>query len=242
MKKAYIAPLISVIVAGFLVISSFFIMIDNTLAWFAHNNSVNSSGMSISARGVPETEQYLIVDGVKVEETASNLFSNLIPGKIIRFSLYVKNNTDYDIDFQLIMQAPSANNDAPYVIDGLYHYMGTQIRINSVKNGDEEILALDGNDRYLLKLEPTLYVGEDASLPPTSIDFEYDFSLEADRNLIHPIKIPGNGEVTLDIEMEFVDNGLLQNPYIEYGASNASDPQKALLVLSRTLLCSADYH
>ena len=240
MKKAYITPMISVIVVGLLVIASIFIMINDALAWFAYNNRVNSSGMRISARGVPDTDQYLIVDGVKVEETAKNLFSNLLPGEIIRFSLCVKNNTDYDIDFQLFMQAPTANDDVPYVIDGLYHYMGTQIRINSVKNGGVEILALEGTDRYLLKLDTALYVGEDASLPPTSIDFEYDFSNEADRSLIQPIKILGNGEVTLDIEMEFVDNGMLQNPYIEFGASSASEPEKASLVLSRTLLCSVD--
>ena len=60
-------------------------------------------------------------------------------------------------------------------------------------------------------------------------------------SLTRPINIAPNGEITLDIEMEFVDNGTLQNPYIEFGTPNAADPNKASLVLSRTLLCVVDY-
>lgn len=241
LKKTYIKPLLSIFSTGILMIVSFWILIDHSIAWFSDNGTVTSSGMHVSARGVPDTEQYLIVDGMKVEQTAGTLCSDLVPGETIEFSLYVKNNTDSYIDFQLFMQAPTENDDTPYVIDGLYHYMGTQIRINSVKNGDEELLAPNGNDRYLLTLDNSLYIGEDASLPPTAIDFAYDFSHTTDRSLTHPIDIVPNGEIILDIELEFVDNGMLQNPYIEFGASGAADPNKASLVLSRTLLCSVAY-
>ena len=172
--KAHIAPLLSIISTGILLILSFYIMFNDSVAWFSDNSTLASSGMSISARGVPDTEQYLIVDGVRVEKTADNLFSDLVPGKTVEFSLYVKNNTDSYIDFQLFMQAPTENDDTPYVIDGLYHYLGTQIRINSVKNGAEELLTLVGNDRFLLRLDNSLYIGADSSLPPTSINRMYE--------------------------------------------------------------------
>ena len=241
LKKEYIAPLLSLVMIGLLIALAFFAMLDHTLAWFANNDEVDAMGMTVSARGIPETEQYLMVDGVRLEEGTNELFSGLIPGEIITFQLYVKNKTNKDIELQLSMAAPTENDDQPYVTDGLYHYMGTQIRINSIKNLDSELLTLTGNERYLLTLDNSLYIGDDASLPPTAIESEYDFSALTDKSLTSPVRITANGELFLDIELEFVDNGISQNAYIDYGNSSSDNPAKRNLTFSRTLFCSFAY-
>lgn len=236
-KKQYIAPLLSLAVTALFIIFLVFMMFDNTLAWFSNNGKSDASGMGITSLGAPETEQYLIIDGERVNGNATDLFSSLVPGEKVSFQLYVKNNTDKGIIFLLSMASPSQNDDTPFIKDGLYHYFGSQIRINSVKNGENEILALSGNNRYLLTLEDNLYIGNGNSLPPTSTSSEYDFSSAKEKTLCAPIKINANGELILDIELEFVDNGISQNPYAEFGNESASDETKKLLKLSRTLIC-----
>lgn len=241
LKKEYAAPLLSLVMIGLLIALAFFTMLDHTLAWFANNDTVNATGMNVSARGIPETEQYLMVDGVRLEEGANELFTELMPGEIITFQLYVKNKTNKDIELGLSMAAPTENDDQPYVTDGLYHYMGTQIRINSIKNLDSELLSLTGNERYLLTLDDSLYIGDDASLPPTATESAYDFSALTDKSLTSPVRIAANGELFLDIELEFVDNGISQNAYIDYGNSSSDNPAKRNLTFSRTLFCSFAY-
>ena len=236
-KKQYIAPLLSLVLTALFIIFLIFMMFDNTLAWFSNNKTADATGMSITALGAPETEQYLIIDGQKVDKNAADLFSSLVPGEKVSFQLYVKNNTDKDIILCLYLASPTENDDTPYIKDGLYHYFGSQIRINSVKKGENEILYLSNNDRYLLTLDNELYIGEGKTLPPTAISSQYDFSSTGEKTLADAIKIDSNGELTLDIELEFVDNGISQNPYAEFGNESASDETKKLLKLSRTLIC-----
>lgn len=237
LKRKYIAPLLSLLTTGLMLVLVFFLVLDRSLGWFANNNDLSASGMSVKARGVPETEQYLMVDGVRIEDQSNNLFAGLVPGDTIKLRLYVKNKENRAINFKLLMQAPTENDDEPYILDGLYHYMGTQIRINSVKNGSSELLSLSGNERYLLELDDSLYIGKNSDLPPTSVDSEYDFSSLSDKPLTNTLNIAANGEMILDIELEFVDNKISQNPYIEFGAADSANSEKAGLSLSRTLIC-----
>ena len=189
--------------------------------------------------------QYLMLDGERVEATAENLFSDLTPGDTVTVQLYVENQSDSSISFELLMAAPVENQDEiPLIKDEKYHYFGSQIRINSVKNANTDVLRLVGNDRYLLTLDSELYIGEKKDLPPTSIDDKYDFLLISEKKLTNAISIPAGGNITLDIELQFVDNGISQNAYIGFGSADAFDENienVAPPTLSRTLICYFAY-
>jgi hypothetical protein len=204
---------------------------NNSLAWVASNDHIDAGGMSVSVRGLPDADVYLMVDGVSIDENATDIFADLLPGQKVSFNVCVKNNTDDKIFFRISIAAPTAEQDTPYVVDGLYHYFGSQIRINSIKNGSDDLLTLSGSYCYLLPLSDNLYAN---GLPPTAIDSEYDFSLLEERNLTSEVEINAGGQVTLDVELEFVDNNTLQNAYIDFGKVDGQ-------TLSRTLLCYLFY-
>ena len=241
LKNKYIAPLLSLAAVGIVLIIALVMLFGNsTLAWFSNNGSVSGSGLNVTARGIPETEQYLLLNGVKIEEGGASLFEGLRPGDTVTVGVYVKNLTDRNIDLVLLMAAPLSSYDTPYVEGGKYHYFGTQIRFNSVKNGENELLSPVGIDRYLLTLDPSLYI-DGGTLPPTSVSSAYDFSSALDKELTGTVQIPKGGEVTLDIKLEFVDNGTLQNAYIDFGNTSSDDEAKSSLSLTRTLVCSVSY-
>lgn len=243
-KKEYIMPLTSLVVVGTALVLALSMFFNSSLGWLAKNDAVEANGMNVSVRGVPDIDQYITVGGVRVSEDATNIFSALRPENNynkVEFQLHVINKTDEPINFQLFMAAPKESNDTPYVVDGLYHYFGTQIRINSIKNSDSDVLSLVGNDRYLLTLDNALYIGDSSNLPPTAINQEYDFNSLTEKTLTGVIEISAGDELILDFELEFVDNGTLQNAYIDFGNPNAEDTAKAALRLSRTLVCSVSY-
>lgn len=235
-KKEYVMPLISLITVGVVMIMAIVTMAGSTLGWYAHNDQVDANGMNISVKGMPDTEQYIIYNGNKLDDAATDIFAGMRPGDIAEFQLYIKNKTNEKIDFQLLMAAPSAEQDTPYILDGLYHYFGSQLRLNSIKSGENSLLTLQGTDRYLLPLDEGLYTN---GLQPTSINSEFDFSTLSERALTNVIEIDANGELVLTIQIEFVDNNTLQNAYINFG--NENDDEKADLNISRTLVCYFAY-
>ena len=230
-KKEYIKPLFSLALVGSVLVLSLMTFLGNTLGWFASNDNVSGNGMQVSVSGVPDTVLYLMVDDVRVDDNATDIFENLVPGQKVSFQLYVKNKTNKQIDFKLYMEAPTAEQDTVFVADDLYHYFGSQIRVNSVKNGDNNLLTLSGADCYLLPLDEELY--EDG-LQPTAIETEYNFSALEDRAMIPVIQIDAEGELVLDFELEFVDNNTLQNAYINFGKIDSQ-------TLARTLMCEVYY-
>ena len=229
--KNYIMPLSTLILMGTVLILSTIVFFNNSLAWVASNDHIDAGGMSVSVRGLPDADVYLMVDGVSIDENATDIFADLLPGQKVSFNVCVKNNTDDKIFFRISMAAPTAEQDTPYVVDGVYHYFGSQIRINSIKNGSDDLLTLSGSYCYLLPLSDNLYAN---GLPPTAINSEYDFSLLEERNLTSEVEINAGGQVTLDVELEFVDNNTLQNAYIDFGKVDGQ-------TLSRTLLCYLSY-
>lgn len=230
-KKEYIKPLFSLALVGSVLVLSLMTFLGNTLGWFASNDNVSGNGMQVSVSGVPDTDLYLMVDGVRVDDNAADIFENLVPGQKVSFQLYVRNKTNKQIDFKLYMEAPTAEQDTVLVVDGLYHYFGSQIRVNSVKNGDNNLLALSGADCYLLPLGEELYVD---GLQPTAIETEYNFSALEDRVITPVIQIDAEGVLVLDFELEFVDNNTLQNAYINFGKIDSQ-------TLARTLICEVYY-
>lgn len=230
-RKEQITPFVSLTLVSIILLIAMFAFFNGSLAWLASNNNVTANGITVSARGTPDADVYLMIDGVRIDEGATDLFSDIVPGEKIRFKICVKNNTDENVLFRIAMAAPTADQDSEYEKDGLYHYFGSQIRINSIKNSSDDILTLSGASCYLLPLSDALYVD---GLPPTAIDSEYDFSSLTERELTEEVEIGAGGEIFLDVELEFVDNNTLQNAYIDFGKSDGQ-------TLARTLLCYLFY-
>lgn len=236
-KIEYFASFLSVFGVGVLLIFALYVATNNgTLAWFSNNTVTNSTGLSVTAEGLPKTEEYLMKDGVRLSADASDIFADLIPGEKVSVTLAVENQTDGAITLRLCLAGPTEEDDTPLITEsGAYCYFGTQIRINSITDSlDREHLVPTGTERYLLTLEESQYL--EGSLPPTSIPDEYDFSLVSEKQLTGEITIAEGEVLLLDIELEFVDNGTLQNEYINFGVqsgeSNASNT-----ALTRTLVC-----
>ena len=241
MRKKYIAPALSLVLVGVLLACTLVLFFGRSFAWFSINDRNRISGIHISASGVPDTEQYLMVGGVRLDDAEGVLFSDLVPGDTVTFEVCIVNKTNKAIECRRMLAPPTEDEEQPYIKDERYHYMGTQLRIDSVKSGEQELLSLTGNERYLLPLDDSLYIGEDHSLPPTSIAEEYDFTPSVYRDLTPNIEIAAGGTLVLEVEIEFVDNGLLQNAYIEYGNLASEDPAKGSLRFSRTLVCYSHY-
>ena len=235
-KKEYIMPLCSLMLVGTALILATIIMFNSTLGWLAKNDQVSGNGMAVSTKGVPDTEVYLSVGGVRVEEDATNIFAGLVPGENVTFSLHVNNLTDEKIGLKVLMEAPEAEDDTVYEENGLFHYFGSQLRLNSIMMNEADILTLTGNDRYLLTLDELLYT---TNGQPTAINSEFDFSTQTDKELTDLIEIEGNGEIELIFTIEFVDNHELQNAYIQFG-DPTNDGKKDLRLL-RTLICDVVY-
>lgn len=239
--KRYISPLISLALMGTLFVITLAIFVGSSLGWFTENKQTTASGISLSTIGVAQTEQYFILDGVRVEEDAGDFLSGMMPGQTKTVQLYFRNKSSYAIALNLAVEKPDFENDTPLIIDGLYHYFGSQIRFKSIRNGENEHLALSDEDAYLLTLDSSLYKN---GLAPTSIEEAYDFSSAQRKMLLtEPIEVRAGGEIVLDITIEFVDNGELQNAYMYFGNTSSeenADEQKAALVVSREILCIID--
>jgi hypothetical protein len=233
MKIKYFAPFASVFIAGALLLAAIFAYFSSSLGWFSENRTANVSGLSLTVKGIPETEEYFKVNGVKVDET-TDVFREMTPGETRTIDLYIHNLSDKSINLLLSMSAPSAETDTAYVEDGLYHYFGSQIRLNSVKNGETDVLTLTGANKYLLPLDDTLYTD---GLQPTGIEDEYDFTGAAPKQIGSKVTLAAGEELTLTFEFEFVDNGELQNAYISFADTSSDDEQKASMILSRKLIC-----
>ncbi|MBQ3015874.1 MAG: hypothetical protein IJD79_03735 [Clostridia bacterium] len=238
LKKEYIASFLPLLITGILLILAISCFLNDSLGWLAHNENVSATGLSIGVRGTPETEEYFSFNGEIIDASNSEIFSGLRPGDTVTLELHIKNKSDSTIALKLLMAVPTENDDIPYVADGLYHYLGSQIRINSILKSGTDILATTDYDNYLLPLSDDKYTD---GLPPTSIDEEYDFSTLSERVLIDEAKIENGAEVIFDITFEFVDNNTLQNAYIEHSASDSEDAEKSALNLSRKLICDYSF-
>ena len=231
MKTKYFAPLLSIVLTGFMLAVALLAMFSPTLGWFATNKSVSASGLGVTSIGIPKTEQEIIDGG-------EDVFAEMMPGERRSVTLRVKNLSGKPIIFRLYMSAPTAGSDSVYVESGLYHYFGSQIRLNSITESGVDILAATGNERYLLTLDDSFYTN---GLQPTGIDTEYNFASATDKQLSNVISLAPNEEKTFVLEFEFVDNGEVQNAYISFANGNSSDALKASLNLSRTLICYFDF-
>lgn len=201
-------------------------------------------------------------------EAAAELFSGMLPTNKRTVYLRVQNKEKTAMSLEILLSAPSKYNestdtgsDSEFVKDDLYHYFGSQIRISEIaafdKAGNDgkgslgtSYCTVKGtNNAYLLTMPATdsnsnsNYQGTGGT-PNTGFSEPYDFSKASQKKLTSAIPIPAatNDEepsyTYYAITFEFVDNGKVQNAYINFGSSaeGVAAPESGYK-LSRQLLC-----
>ncbi len=253
LKKEYFASLLSVVVVGAVLVVALYAFYDNSLAWFSNNTEVMAQGMSVVSRGAPKIS--VKIDEVVQDGSQAHKYTDLIPGDTVTFTISVTNNSGEPIDLRLLLGAPRQGFSTPYIVQTdepnvqQYHYFDTQIRINSVKlkkgTGDSatttEVLDLPNIDRYLMTVDESLYTN---GLQPTFINAPYNFANAADKVLSgqEAIELANNETVIFTLELEFVDNGQLQNAYIDFNNnSNNATGAAARSQQSCQFICFAEF-
>ena len=202
------------------------------------------------------------------DKAAAELFSGMLPTNKRTVYLRVRNSEKAAMSLEILLSAPSKydestdnGSDSEFVKDNLYHYFGSQIRISEIAafdkagNGGKGSLGTSyctvkgTNNAYLLTMPATdsnsnsNYQGTGGT-PNTGFSEPYDFSKASQKKLTSAIPIPAAIDdekpsyTYYAITFEFVDNGKVQNAYINFGSSakGVTAPESGYR-LSRTLLC-----
>ena len=252
LNKKYLAPLCSLFVTGALLISILVLSLGKSFGWFARNERVSATGLSVSAVSPYKTEQTLCMQGnngtlVPInDEAAAGLFSDLLPGGSVTVYLKISHSEDVALSTALLLSAPTAQTDSAVRTDEAdpnYYYFGSQIRVKSIlpcnENGvvadgsDQDLRIVQGKEAFLLTLPDSFYTGDvtkDTVKQGVGTPTAYDFSTASLKQLTEEIEVAAGATVYLAITFEFVENDQVQNPYINFGAAGQG-------TLSRQLLC-----
>lgn len=256
LNKKYLAPLCSLFVTGALLVSILVLSLGRSFGWFARNERVSATGLSVSTVSPYKTEQVLCMpgdDGTLVpinDETAASLFSGLLPDESVTVYLRIVNSEAIALDTTLLLSAPTAQTDSAVRTDENdpnYYYFGSQIRVKSIlpcnQNGvvaegnGQDLRIVQGKEAFLLTLPDSFYTGDvtkDTVKQGVGTTTAYDFSTASPKTLANDIEVAAGSTVYLAITFEFAENDQVQNPYINFGVAG-TDPQGTL---SRRLLCS----
>ena len=255
LNKKYLSQLCSLFVTGALLISIVALVLGKSYGWFARNERVSATGLSISTVSPYKTEQVLCMpesSGTLVplnDETAASLFSNLLPGESVTVYLKIFNSEDIALSTTLLLSAPTALTDSAVRTDETdpnYYYFGSQIRVKSIlpcnENGvvtggnDQDLRIVQGKEAFLLTMSDSFYIGDvtkDTVKQGVGTTTAYDFSTASPKQLTEEIEVAAGTTVYLAITFEFVENGQVQNPYINFGVAGTASQG----ALSRQLLC-----
>lgn len=252
LNKKYLAPLCSLFITGALLISILVLSLGKSFGWFARNERVSATGLSVSTVSPYKTEQTLCMQGNNGtlaplnEETAASLFSNLLPDETATVYLKIFNSEDIALSTTLFLSAPTALTDGAVRTDETdlnYYYFGSQIRVKSILSCNENGVVAEGNSQdlrivqgkeaFLLTMSDSFYTGDvtkDTVKQGVGTPTAYDFSTTSPKQLTAEIEVAAGATVYLAITFEFAENGQVQNPYINFGTAGQG-------TLSRQLLC-----
>ena len=242
--KSLIYKAASLLLLAIFLCTSVFIYLQKSFGWFSDNTEVSASGLSVqSSEGLDVEATFKDPTSapgtaVKPNITTGNQvsFLDLHPGNIMYVNLELKNNEAVPVNVTLSLKAPTENDDFAIVTEEGYTYFGAHIRINSMKLGEEEKMldSLVGDDRYtkpyLLDYAPDDTDEYHNTFFPSAYNFEGNTT---DKLLTKEIYIAANSTVTLVLEIEFVDNEMVQNPLIDFGAVEGQ-------VCTRMLICTTE--
>ena len=256
--KSLIYKAASLLLLAIFLCTSVFIYLQKSFGWFSDNTEVSASGLSVqSSEGLDVRAEFNapsedLGGSVKPNiDTQNNkvAFLDLHPGNKLYVNLELSNYELSPVDVTLLLKAPTENDDV--VVETVengqtkYTYFGAHIRINSMKlnnsSGAEQMLpALVGANRYTTAYLLDYELGDTDEYHNTLFDEKYNFAGNTtDKQLTNKIRLPAAtdkdnpGKVTLLLEIEFVDNEMVQNPLIDFGAVEGQ-------VCTRMLICTTE--
>lgn len=252
--KSLIYKAASLLLLAIFLCTSVFIYLQKSFGWFSDNTEVSASGLSVrSSEGLDVEATFKDPTSAPGTAVKPNIttgkqvsFLNLHPGNIMYVNLELKNNEAVPVNVTLSLKAPTEDDDVVVTTNNVkfpdntvgtgYTYFGAHIRINSIKlDGTDKMLSsLTGTMRYLLDYDTT----DEDETHNTFFSKAYPFETNtADKQLTDTIELAKAGEtgstVTLVLEIEFVDNEMVQNPLIDFGAVEGQ-------VCTRMLICTTE--
>jgi hypothetical protein len=141
--------------------------LSSSFGWFAKNDSVKGSGISVSVEGISvEITQISSAGGVVDNDSLSVAFSNLCPGDTVTVSVEITCYKELE-SLSVSLCAPQGC-ETPVQSEGKNYYFGSQIIMSSVLyNG--EALGIDAVGKSLMSNEPENGWGVTGELVPTDI-------------------------------------------------------------------------
>lgn len=139
-----------------------------------------------------------------------------------------------------------------------YYYFGTQVRVSkialaactvTVTDGvesvtrqsvsDTDLCTLTGAQKFLLTMPDAFYTNGVQGVGATATQVSDAFAAASQKMLTgsDAITVAAEGTVWVAITFEFVENGQVQNPYIDFANKNSKDEVKKGFVLTREILC-----
>ncbi len=198
-KIKVIKSLVSCIVVFCLLsVSLVAFLFNDSLGWFASNNSVDAHNMQVSITGTDVHIEYYYktsdMNDFAVMSTPEQMFSGLVPGDMVdvrvlyvsedRRNLQITTNLDYESEYEI-----------PLVLEDKYYYFSSQLKLNGTT------FLLDGADGGL---------SFDSEQTPSDIELG-QFVLSA------------GAEYVLEFSIEFVNLDVSQDLYQNFGASDSTE-------------------
>ena len=139
-----------------------------------------------------------------------------------------------------------------------YYYFGTQVRVSKIALAnctvtetdgaesvvlqcvaDTDLCTLTGAQKFLLTMPDAFYTNGVQGVGATEAQVNSAFAAASQKMLTgsDAITVAAKGTVWIAITFEFVENGQVQNPYIDFANKNSEDETKKGFVLTREILC-----
>ncbi len=157
-----------VVVFATLVAAYAALSMNQTLGWFAKNETVSANGMITQAYTSTFKVTYTPFEWVEDETTTvegdlikeygtpvsdpnelKTIIENVkVPGQSVYFEIEVQNTGIYAVDLTGVgLEAPSVDDEAPKIVNGVYHYLSTQLTTDVTKvTFDNPELKLGSDD------------------------------------------------------------------------------------------------
>jgi hypothetical protein len=175
-----------------------------SFGWFAKNESVNGSGISVSVEGIGvEITQISSAGGVVDNDSLSVAFSNLCPGDTVTVSVEITCYKELE-SLSVSLCAPQGC-ETPVQSEGKNYYFGSEILISSVYYNNSP-LTIDAVGKSLLSTSPGAVWGTTDIIVPQDIEL-YTFS---------PMEI---GTHIFTIEFTFYNASYNQNVLKNFGVN-----------------------
>lgn len=195
-------------------IFSVLVLITAVYAWFQSPFS-GMGGLSTSVAKDSLKVSYKVGDGDYTDNPENIKFENILPGSKKSIFVKVENIDTKSIDITIYFLAPDTGStdngqEKPFINEGVYYYLGSQIKITSVKADTSEIDNAAG--KYLVTTEK---LNPESEFQKTGVTSAADLLR---LNIAEGYTVNSDSTTIFEIEFTFVDNGEDQSIYQEQDA------------------------